>query len=234
MNKFIFALLGFLLLGSGLVIAYPVNATVDASYNYGRWAAVGAAGSFDTEGGNISEVNVSAATQLTDRWAGMFGQITATEIVLKSSDDSAGTHLYNWTAILDGEICVSTGSNFDFSAIESATETEVDGQWTFGAVADNVTETYTGTTCSLVFADITPANTANAHYIDHMSSSSFWTCAYKDTSGAPGGQADLAFCTEINDSGTNYKGNAVDYELMVPTNDSFGATETYYFFVEIN
>ena len=231
-KKFIFALLGFLLLGSGLAVAYPVNATVDATYDYGRWAAVGPTGNFTTEGGNISEVNITAATQLTDRWAGLFGNITATEIVLKEELDSAGVHLYNWSAILDGEICVSIATNFDFSQIKETTKDELKVFWNFGAVADNVTETFTGSNCSLVFTDINATDTDNADYIDHMGSSSFWTCVFEDTTTGPESQADFAFCTEINNSGTNYKGNGVDYELMVPTDT--GTTETYYFYVEIN
>jgi len=233
MRKLIFVLLGFVLLGSGLVMAYPVNATVDSSYNYGRWAAVNAAGNFTTEGGNVSEVNVTAAAQLTDRWAGMFGNITATEIVLKSSDDPGGTHLYNWTALLDGEICVSPGPSFTFSAIQEATANNVDGLWSFGAVADNVTETFTGTGCALMFTAVTPTDTDNATYIDHAGLSSFRTCAFKDIT-SPESRDDLAFCTKINTSGINYKGMNYHYELMVPTRIGVGLTETYYFFVEIN
>jgi len=233
-KNFIFALLGFILLGSGLAMAYPINASIDSSYNYTRWAAVGAADSFDTEGGNISEVNVSASAQLTDRWAGLFGIITPSEIVLKEELDSAGVHLYNWSQILNGEICVSIAPGFDFSQIKETTEEELSIFWNFGAVADNVTNTYTGSDCALVFTGITATDTNNADYIDHMGSSSFLTCVFEDTTTGPESQNDFAFCTEINDSGTNYKGNAVDYELMVPTDDGVDATETYYFFVEIN
>jgi len=233
-NK-LFVILGVLLLGSGLVMAYPVNATVNGVYHYGTWVPLATAGNFTTEGGNISEVNVTASAQLTDRWAGIFGVITGTEIVLKSSDDAGGTHLYNWTAstAAGGEICVSTGSGFDFSAIQETIEGDIEvGDWVFGDVADNVSNTFEDPGCGLVFTAVTPANTDNTTYINHVGSD-FITCAFKDTA-TPTAPANLAFCTEINASGTNYKGNAVDYELMVPTNDSVGAIETYYFFVEIN
>jgi len=235
MRKFIFVLLGLLLLGSGLVVAIPQNATSVTEYKLPRWVAVsGAAANVVTEGGNISEVNVTAAEQLTDRWAGFYGLVTPSTIRLRASGDA--NDLYNWTGSLagGGEVCVSVGPDFDFNAIQEATEAEVDTQWSFGAVADNVTETYTGVgSCALVFTGITVGNTDTADEIVHAGYSTFSTCAFKDA-GTPGGQGDLAFCTAIDTAGVNYNNATVDYELMVPTDDDVGSTETYYFFVEIN
>jgi len=235
MKKLIFVLFGFLLLGSGLVMAIPQNASSVSEYKLGRWTAPMGMSirTSTTEGGNLSEVNITEMERLTDRWAGFYGLVTPSTIRLRASGDV--NDLYNWTGSLTGggEICVSAGSDFDFTQIQEATEAEVDSQWSFGSTSDNVTETYTGTGCALVFTDINTTNTDNADYIDHMSSSSFWTCAFKDQ-GTPGGQGDLAFCTAINTSGTNYNAVNYDYELMVPTDDGVGAFETYYFFVEIN
>jgi len=233
MRNLIFALLGFLLLGSGLVMAYPANASVSGSYNQIRWVPTATLGNVTTEGGNISEVNITAAEQLTDRWAGFYGDVTPSAIRLRASGDT--NDLYNWTGTLagGGEVCVSTGSNFDFSVIQEATENDITGLWSFGAVADNVTETYTGTGCALVFTGINSTDTDNADYIDHAGHSSFWTCAFKDLA-SPEVRGDLAFCTAINTSGVNYNNVSVDYELMVPTRTGVGITETYYFYVEIN
>jgi len=232
-KKFIFVLLA-ILLGTGLVMAYPSNASSVSEYKLPRWVAVSApAANLVTEGGNISEVNVTAAEQLTDRWAGFYGNVTPSAIRLRASGDV--NDLYNWTGTLigGGEICVSPGPTFTFSAIQEATVNNVEGLWSFGAVADNVTETFTGTGCALVFTGINTTNTDNAVYIDHAGLSSFWTCAFKDIA-SPESRDDLAFCTRINTSGTNYNGINYHYELMVPTRIGVGLTETYYFFVEIN
>jgi len=235
MRKFIFVLLGLILLGSGLVVAIPQNASSVTEYKLPRWVAVsGAAANVTTEGGNISEVNVTAAEQLTDRWAGFYGLVTPSTIRLRASGDV--NDLYNWTGTLagGGEVCVSVGPNFDFSAIQEATEADVDSQWSFGAVADNVTETYTGVgSCALVFTDVNTTLTDTADEIVHAGFSTFTTCAFKDI-GSPAVPGDLAFCTAIDTAGTNYNNVTVNYELMVPTDDGVGATETYYFFVEIN
>jgi hypothetical protein len=47
-------------------------------------------------------------------------------------------------------------------------------------------------------------------------------------------EGDFLFCVNASMAGAanGYDGKTVDYELIVPT--TYGATETYYFYVELN
>ncbi|MEM3422345.1 MAG: hypothetical protein QXF86_01685 [Candidatus Bilamarchaeaceae archaeon] len=227
-KKFLFVFLGLLLLGSGLVMAIS-NATAARDADLARWGGQTSAGSIITEGGNISQVNVSAGT-LTDRWAGFFGPVNG-YIYLTDAGNGTTSYLFRWTASApSGWVCVSTNNNFPFGSANGATAGDIDTVWGFTGATDSATNTFTSSTCDITFYN--PSNTisgtANA---DHGSSSTFETCAIDD--GTPGDKASFAFCSAINQAGTNYGGVAADYELIVPTTPG-SETETYYFYAELD
>ncbi|MEM4208368.1 MAG: hypothetical protein QW153_02165 [Candidatus Bilamarchaeaceae archaeon] len=226
-KKFLFVFLGLLLLGSGLVMAIS-NATATRDADLARWGGETSAGSITTEGGNISQVSVSAGT-LTDRWAGFFGPVDG-YIYLTDADNGINSFLFSWTASApSGWVCVSTNNNFPFASAVNTTAAAINSAWNFTSATDNATNTFTLSTCNITFYN--PSNfisyTATA---DHAGSSTFETCAINS-----GGtdRADFAFCSAINQAGTNYAGVAADYELIVPTTPG-SETETYYFYAELN
>ncbi len=225
-------LFGFLLLGN-IVLAIPQNASVSAT-DLGLWVPNGTAGNWTTQGGYIANATVGAQDQLTDRWAGFYGQVTAANIILAASGDS--NYLYEWAGNLSygGEVCVSIDPAFNWAVVESSTDADIETAWTFGAVLDSAANTFNNTGCAMNFTGRDTAQTNNADWADHQGSSNFRTCVYRDvTSDFIPTANDLAFCCEISDDDTGYDGATVDYELIVPTNDSPGGTETYYFFVEL-
>ncbi|MEM4166114.1 MAG: hypothetical protein QW255_02010 [Candidatus Bilamarchaeaceae archaeon] len=227
-KKFLFVFLGLLLLGSGLVMAIS-NATATRDADLARWGGETSAGSITTEGGNISQVNVSAGT-LTDRWAGFFGPVDG-YIYLTDAGNATTSYLFRWTASApSGWICVSTNNNFPFASAEGTTAAAINSAWNFGSATDNATNTFTLSTCDITFYN--PSNSiSDTATADHAGSSTFETCAIVRTGGT--GETDFAFCSAINQAGTNYAGVAADYELIVPT--TLGSeTETYYFYAELN
>ena len=217
MNK-AYMLLGILLLGS---LAFAIEgASVSTEDERGKWLNA-SAGNATTEGGNVSGVDISGSYS-TEKWAAFFGSVS-TGIVLA---DSAGTQVYNWTYSAEsGEVCLSTDANFAWSSANTTTATEVDSAFGFaGTDADSANITL-DQTCTVDLLQATVSGTPAVTLL-----SNYQTCVIEDATSPT--KNDLAFCVDIA-SGTNYNSESVDYEIMVPTNDTAGATETYYFFVEL-
>ncbi len=223
-NKWIYALFGVLVMG-GVVFAIS-GATVGTETERGRWSG-NTSGSIVTEGGNVSGVNVTAGT-LTSKWASFYGNVTGS-IVLA---DSAATNVYSWTwaAADGGEVCLSTDQSFDFASLAgSGTGANVDSTWSFTTTdADSATNTLTES-CTVALDDAASVTSNTGVTLD----SGFQTCSVTDTA-SPAAEGDFAFCVDIDSAGTNYNGEAADFEVMVPTSDGSSDTETYYFFVELN
>ncbi|MBD3210102.1 hypothetical protein GF318_01855 [Candidatus Micrarchaeota archaeon] len=117
-----------------------------------------------------------------------------------------------------------------WSGASPAVAANVDTVWGFTGVADSAANTFTTTNCSLTFAQKSVVNTSN---VTLAGASTFTTCVIDD--GNTSLKEDFAFCTAIDNAGTNWNGESANYELMVPTDDSSPtATETYYFFAELN
>ncbi len=235
-HKILYVLFGFILLGSTVAIAVPQNASIANAQDLARWVStppifMGVQFNVTTEGGNITNVSVYAADQLTDRWAGFYGWVTAANIVLAASGDT--NYLYQWAGNLSdgGEVCVSTDPAFGWSTVQSALDSDIETAWTFGAVLDSAANTYNNSNCALNFTGIPTGNTNTSDWVNHQLDS-FYTCVFKDT-GSVTVKNDLAFCSPILENTINYNNTYIDYELIVPTNDSPASTETYYFFVEL-
>jgi hypothetical protein len=201
-----------------------------------RWSPTGA-GTLPTEGGNISETNLTG-TSLTDRWAGVFGNVSAS-VILSSGGNTVRT-LYNWswTATNGGYACASQGSAFDFAAASGANNGSViawdnrgvqllNTQWGFAGAADNATQTFTGNCSALTFTQKTITGASRA---SHMGSSTFDTCVINDSTGA---KTNWAFCSNISATGTNYFGNQSNFELILPVAYGAAQVETYYFYLEL-
>lgn len=226
--KWIYALFGIVLL-SGVVFAIS-GATVTEVVERGRWLGNTPTTNITTEGGNITGVTVNA-TVLTDRWASFYGNVTGS-IVLTDNVSSNNVYSWDWVPENGGEVCVvANATDFAWASADVTTGAEIDTVWGFTGVSDSATITFASSNCTLNFAEATVTNTAN---VTLLGNSSFTTCAIEDQ-GTPAVKQDFAFCTVINSTGSNYNGETASFEVMVPTAfDTPSATETYYFFAELN
>jgi len=208
-----------MLFGAGIVLAISGAAVTAGTQS--RWSG-NTSGNVTTEGGNITQVTISAAT-LTDRWAAFWGNVSGT-IVLGNTTKS----VYNWTVTTPsgGDVCVSTNGTMTFTTLSAATATGINTAFALGSAADNATNTFTNATCNISFVQGPVNNTANT-----TTTGGFNTCAI--TSGGTA-KDNYAFCTALNSTGQNYVGQTVQYQLIVPTNNSVNATETYFFYLEIS
>ena len=222
-GKYLVILLSFAVLIAGLVFALEGAAPTLVAQT--RWSG-GTAGNVITEGGNISAVNVNSAS-LTDKWAAFYGNVSGS---INLTNGAASVYSWSWTAVSGGEVCVSTATssaNFG-AAMTAAAAATVNSVYSLGTAADNATNTFTATNCTLNF---TQANIVSAPYVKHSGVSSFFTCAVRD--GVASAKANHLFCTNITSTGTAFNGQSANYELMVPTTPGTG-TEQYYFYQELN
>ena len=234
MYKNILAIFGILLVGAGIVMAIS-GASVSGGGST-RWSG-DASGSNVTQGGNITAINIALST-LTSKWASYYGNVSGTLIL---GDGSNNVYSWTWASGTGGEVCVSTNSTFNFAAAHNMSNgTGIDTAWGFtGTDVDSGNNTYSAYVgkqgCNLNFSTANVYNTSN---ITIQGLSNFKNCVIgANTTAMVAGQTHLlAFCTVIQpvSSGLNYKGQPANYEVMVATNNTVGATETYYFYAELS
>lgn len=193
----------------------------------GRYTSTASA-NFTTEGGNVTELNLTGNVS-TEKWAGFWGNVNG-NIVL-APNNTAFLYVWNWTPTNGGEVCaVAASSGFDWTTLNAITNAAtINTMWGFGAAADNATITFNETCTSIVINNQSVTNTIASLT---GQKNDFRTCAIAD-SGSPSTKADVAFCVNIKDAGNLFNGQTGNYELIVPTNASLGATETYYFWLEL-
>jgi len=222
MNKTIWAL-AFVVLCSGMAFAIG-NASVTENTQSG-WSDVTGAGSIITEGGNVSNVTLDVNTS-TEKWAGAYGEVDGNLVLA----ENLGTANFMYTWVYDeasgGTVCVSTNNNPTWaSVVGGVAATAIDTAWSFtGSDADSAANTVT-TTASVTLNGASVTGNAT-------SDTASWETVIVGGLGG-GGKADYGFCVAIDSTGSNYVGNAVDYELMMPTNAAASTTETYYFYAEL-
>ncbi len=227
MYKNMLAIIGILLVGAGIVMAISGASTTLVSDT--RWTGY-AAGNDTTQGGNISALNI-AATALTSKWASYYGNVSGTIVLGNGSNN---VYSWTWAQGTGGEVCVSTNNSFDFAAAVTATGANINTAWGFTANdADSGNNTYRSSNCNLNFTQAAVTNTGN---VSLQGSSNFNSCVIRSGVIAAGTTGLVAFCTTIQPSATglNYLGVPANYEILVATNNTAGATETYFFYAELS
>ena len=217
---------GYVSAGSWLVTPSAVDT---------RWTEP-SAGSDETEGGNITQLNLTSEL-LTQKWAAYYGNLTG-DISLR---DTTGYTVFNWSwTIGDGaEVCASTASSFNWTDLENATEAAVDANWSFAAGdVDSAANTFSLYTEDFTIAGVTVNNVPSFTTGPETANDDFETGVMGDGDNAT--KIDFVFCVNADAAdctgpgGCSYNNRPVNYELMVPTNEAAGATETFYFYVELN
>lgn len=220
--------LALVLLGAGFAITPVFDWTAGPQDKM----TPGSEGDFVTEGGNITEVNLTS-NQSTEKWAGIYGNIVGT---LTLATSGANT-FYSWTiSNVDGsKVCAGTDSSaFTWSAVTSAAEGTIDSIWSFTAGdIDSVTSTYSDPLAGCNNFKVAGKTTATTAGVANVGGSGdFTNCALGD--GGNTVKGDFVFCT-IAAEGTQILDDTVSaaYALMLPTNEQDGQTETYDLFVEL-
>lgn len=178
--------------------------------------------SITTEGGNVSNVDLSTNAS-TARWAGAYGNITGNLVL---GEDGVTSFMYTWTVSNAdlGEVCVSQNAAPTWANFAVTTRAEVDTAFGFASGDDQAADFFTDASAVLTVGGTTPITTTGATTLGS------WQFGAAEFTGTPG-ESDLAFCANISQQATDYKGHAVDFELMFPT--TTGTQDTYYFYLEL-
>jgi len=231
MNKGLM-LAAFAVLLFGVTFAME-NASVVNSSNQGRYSYVTVAGNVTTEGGNVTEVNISSNAS-TEKWVGFYGNVTGN--VLLSKGTGTALYVWTWSPAESGEVCVSVNSAFNYwSTLATATATNIDAAFGFTTSADPDTASKTLVdTCSMSFTarGATPISGIGNYTNNYAGNPTWETCAFDR--GAESSQGDYVFCVNISSSKTVAPVNAnYNYQVMAPISDTPGYTGPYYFYVEL-
>jgi len=179
-----------------------------------------------TAGGNVTNMNLSSSISTT-KWAGYWGNVSGS-LVLAPNSSSANFYAWAWNISNGGVVCaVAAPYGFNWAAVQNTTAPFVDTVWAFGAASDNATNTLVNT-CTITVGGVTVTGTAG----NMTGGNTFKTCALSDAA-TPTTKSDLAFCVNIASAGTLFTGGSGNYQLMVPTNKTYGATETYSFWMDL-
>lgn len=230
-----YLLIGFmaLLVLAGIVAAStPINASVSAGPQQRYAIPHGAAGSVTTEGGNVTQVNLTGTNSSTERWAGFYGNLTGSNLVL---GDSSGNAFYAWAVGNPNElwkVYASTQNDVNWANL-AAGQCEAGTNvynWVFnGAWADNYTNTFTHSGAD-TFADATITANYTLTY-EHNGAETWPTYHLQDGTGTD----DDVWAAKVLTTATAFNDAAgVVYQLMVPANPADNTYVTYYFFLEIN
>ncbi|HLB69500.1 MAG TPA: hypothetical protein VJJ51_00495 [Candidatus Methanoperedens sp.] len=216
-------LLAILLIIDTASAATPGGATVGAG-----GTSTGSASTPQTntsQGGYITELNITDATQITSRWQGYYGNVTGGSIVLKDSSNT----FYSWSANLanSGYVYATTNTGTpawsSVAAVTTITDLDTASYWNFLSKSDNISNTY-NTTGSITVAGTTVSNTAKAPTLH----SNFNDYVIQDNSASD--MSEIIWVAAINNDKQNFKSGLSDYELLVPVH---ATTRTYYFYLEI-
>ncbi len=175
------------------------------------------AGNVTAEGGNYTEMNASISDQ-TEKWSLFYGSITSV-IKLKNNNNNEA---YSWPGESNptGYIFFANSTGISWASLAGTgadRRSDENTALNHGSADDNMTNTFSGvpTHPRINYTGINNQIDANAGYALKTKNSTAddkWATimAWQGTS--------IAYCGFINQSGwTNFKGDTVDYQVMIPT-----------------
>ena len=210
-----------LMLSGAATLAAPTNASVQVGTQ--ERAPSQPAGNLQTEGGNVTEVNVSAY-QVTTKWAGFYGTVSG-DIRLA---DAANHIFYQWTVNdpTGGVVYATTGviTNWDSSNIAPLYAS--DGYLPTFLISG--TDSFNNTFTQREEFSSPSLTISNVNYtVTNPTASSFKTYALRTSDGSV-----LIWAGKINAGQTTFNGKSGDYQILAGVMDQSNPT-TYYFYLEL-
>ncbi|MEM5826005.1 MAG: hypothetical protein QW480_00330 [Candidatus Aenigmatarchaeota archaeon] len=228
-NIFLIASVSMLILSIifSIAVAAPTGASVTQVGDQERGSESSSPGQVQTQGGNLTYVNVSAY-QITGKWAGFYGNISG-DIRLA---DSSNNIFYKWT-ISDPTgsvvyVCTGTVSSWTTANIVPlyANDNLLPSFLKSGADSFNVTFTSQEqfTSASLTINNVNYTYT----YSSNQPGNTFKTYALKATN-----ENVMIWAGKAVRAGTSFKNTAVDYQVLAGVPAQYPNTVTFYFYLEL-
>lgn len=200
------------------------NATSVTATSQSQWVGGGAPDNVTIQGGNVSDANVDQNTS-TENWGGFFGNVSGA-LVLAQAGDTNSLFDWAWTSG-NATVCVSTGSTFTWSTAAGALYSDISAWW--ANLADGPTDAANNTFGVVTDQAVWIGNASVAG--DTADTNGDYATVVLSSDGSATQKSELAFCVEAG-TGNIYKGDAGNYEMIVPT--EYDALETYFFYVQLN
>ncbi len=220
--------LGLAVLFAGLLaaaFAAPTGASVTAGTQE-RWAGT-SAGTVTTEGGNITQVNVTGYT-VTTKWAGFWGEVSG-GIRLA---DASGNVFYEWTVTdpTGGVVYVCNGTVSDWSSTNIQALHEWDSIMPAFLLEGN--DAFNNTFTNVGTFNSPSLSIANVNYTytwqNGAQGTTFATYALKAVN-----ENVLIWAGNVQNDQSSFKGTpTADYQVLAGVNDPTGTT-TFYFYLEL-
>ena len=176
---------------------------------------------------------MNAGNVSTGRWAGYLGNLTSTGTFIFLANAAGTSIFYNWSwdTAQEGEVCAGQSTSYTWSGLAAGTAPNLDTAWGFADASDDAEATFTDTQ-TVIIGGITITGGISAA-TGAAAGDTFETNALVDVAGSTT-EARFIFCTptQMSGSANAYDGTTADYEIIVPT--TYGGTETYYFYTEMN
>jgi hypothetical protein len=173
-----------------------------------------------SQGGYITEINITQLNTQTQNWQGFYGNVTG-NIYLKGS---AGDSMFNWTVDLTNSYVYATTNDTmnDYDNLVIADPTELDPLWNFSStITDNIAGTYYSTNDSTFVGNVL-TGVSNATTVK-----GFEDYVIQDVASAPA-KNNVLWAATIYDAKPNFKGTDSNFELLVPSE-----SDIYYFYIEV-
>jgi len=235
LNKTLF--LFFLVVSLGLAFAESTPSGATPSYGTGGNATWGGATptGVAASGGNVSNVGLSSNTQ-TMRWVGFYGDISG-NVVLRNA---AGEQFYAWTqSNASGYVLAAKNASILWATLKATplTGAQIDAAFTFlAAKTDSGTATYNTTSFGGTVAGVAiTAGVASSGTTMFGSTGNTWVQQTLNTSTVGVDDKSSVFMSRINNNQNSFNGTVVDYQLMVPEDESANTAPTaYYFYLQLD
>ena len=197
--------------------------------NANETADTSGAGNVTVEAGAVSQVDVDQSS-LTDKWAGFYGQISASRVLGSSSGN-----LYTWTAstLSDANVLASPISEPAPASVSQVNDpnTFLDNYFSsneFSTGVANASGTFNRTE-SLTILGQSSFSTQAVNTYDSSGSSNASFTTYLADNGASGASTDSpVFIAEGNDDVTGFTGSDLNYQMLVGVGET--ASEQGYSF----
>lgn len=211
-----------MILGAYTVVAAPNGATVAEGAQ--ERASATAAGTVSTQGGNVTQVNVTG-TQLTSRWTGFFGTINGGYTL----EDGSSNLFYEWTiSNTTGAIVYAANGTVSTWTLAAANELNMPTNLQGVSAPDTFNNTFSATEA---FTSATIGPVANTPYTTTWQGGSQGT-QLKTYALTDPDDSDIVFAGYSEYNVTSFKGAAdpVDYQILAP---GFASGVTYNFYLEL-
>jgi len=223
----------FVLVLAVAAFAAPVNITSITAGTSRTLTNSGAAGTVAAWGGNVTPVDV-VINSSTMHWQGFYGNVTGSLGL-----GGGASLLKTWTlSTLRGQVYASTGSNIDFTVLNSTAVplANLDSAFSFlSAAADSAANS--GSNNANTQFNISNYNVAASSKPRIMTMNGTGDLAWETVvlnANSVGTTTAYVFTGLINNSGKAFDNTAANFQIMVPVNGAGGSPAVnYYFYGEV-